>query len=302
METSERLAAYAAGELGPEDAAALEAELAGDASLRARLAAIRRVDEALGSLPEVTPSAAFSASLRDTLRAELAEHAPVHDLAARRARRMRWAAPAAGIAAAVAAVVGIASIGGLTGSDDGPETTALSDMGAEAEESMTLDAAEAPAAAPPGPVYAEGGSYDRDTLTLLASDGAILAARDVAGADPAANQFSFLDQLTAAAFTGDTDSGRVGIAAEAAPDAAGQAATADGADAADLAPVNPVAACVPVILDEGRVPLFADLGTFERREALVVVLGAPAPDGSFSRLEFWVLDPLSCDVLHFAQR
>jgi negative regulator of sigma E activity len=152
---TERLAAFLDGELDADEAAAVEAALAGDPRLRAELAAMRRADEALGSLPATELPSGFEARLRSRLDAELADllgtseraatagagaEAPsvaagTDELAARRARRSRsWVPAFAGAAAAVAVIAGTMVGIGVLGSGGDDASTADSDT------AMTMEA------------------------------------------------------------------------------------------------------------------------------------------------------------------
>jgi anti-sigma factor RsiW len=153
---TERLAAFLDGELDAVEAAAVEAALAGDPRLRAELAAMRRADEALRSVPATDLPPGFEARLRTRLDAELgdllgtggraqvdgpggtavaAEGAVVDELAARRARRSRsWVPAFAGAAAAVAVIAGTVVGIGVLGSGGEDASTADSDT------AMTMEA------------------------------------------------------------------------------------------------------------------------------------------------------------------
>jgi anti-sigma-K factor RskA len=159
----ERLADYLAGELSPDEQAAVEAQLAGDAALRRRLARMREADEALASLSSPAPRDGFEQRLQAALQPELeratapssqGEEATGDELAARRARRGRglksWPVALGGAAAAVAllAVVGI-GVSQLAPGDDDAE--------------VALDAEEAPESF-------EADGAPEDGPVLLASD------------------------------------------------------------------------------------------------------------------------------------
>lgn len=290
MDRTERLAAHAAGELSGEDRTSLEAELALDAGLRAELEAIRSVDRLLASLPPVAPSAQFSADLRARMREELAQGAAVVSLSEARERRDRWRRPLALVASA-AAVAGIVGIGLQTlGGDDLPIASELT-MG-PADSAITSDAgggmrAESSLAAPSAsPVYASGGRYDKSTLTAIGDRQDVLEALQGAAPDPAGAQSSYFEQLAAAAQAESSSK-----------------APADGTSNTEQYAVDDVSRCVPTIMDDDRVPLFADRGVFEGQSALIVVLGSRDADGTFGRLEFWVLSPDDdCSVRYFAQQ
>lgn len=179
METGERLAAYLAGELDADEARQLEADLARDAALRARLDRLRRLDAAFTELPEVTPPAAFSGRLRSAVDDELARlertrvaQAGADELAVRRARRSAWRRPIAIAAAAAATIgivgVGLTSLGGGDGSDDMMATQdTAGDTTAQAEMAPD-DLSVAPETGPA--VVSAGRSFDADSLADLRAD------------------------------------------------------------------------------------------------------------------------------------
>lgn len=68
---AERLADYLAGEMDPDQQRALEAELARDPALRARLQRMREADAALAGLPPAEPAEGFDDRLRAGLAPEL---------------------------------------------------------------------------------------------------------------------------------------------------------------------------------------------------------------------------------------
>jgi anti-sigma factor RsiW len=68
---AERLADYLAGELDPDEHRAVEAQLARDPALRARLQRIRDADDALAQLPPAAPAEGFDERLRAALAPEL---------------------------------------------------------------------------------------------------------------------------------------------------------------------------------------------------------------------------------------
>ena len=134
MDARERIADYLSGDLSPDEQAAFEAALVGDAALRADVAAARRADTALGALPPTALPDGFEDRLRAHLAADLdavlrpsdpvptadplvaaeAELGRHDELAARRdaRERRRWTG-LAGAAAAVLAVAGV--VGALSG-------------------------------------------------------------------------------------------------------------------------------------------------------------------------------------------
>jgi hypothetical protein len=168
---AERLAAYLAGELDADETAALEATLARDAGLRAQLTAMRRADEALGTLAPTELPEGFERRLRAAIDAELATQLhPAHaeddapaihrrapsrsdELAARRERRgWSWLPAFAGAAAAVAVLAAVVvGIGPLGGAGDKAVDTMMSleaDDADGAEEEMAAEALPGPGEAP----------------------------------------------------------------------------------------------------------------------------------------------------------
>lgn len=304
VDRAERLAAYAAGDLDPAERAALEAELDRDAGLRAELDQIRAVDRFLAELPEVVPPADFSARLRETALAELTSHAEVASLEEARARRGRTTRRLGTVAAAAAAfgfvAVGVGSL--FQGAED---TASSSDEERTAEMAAPLadDAADSSMvaeaqSAPAEPVYAEGGAYDQDTLTDLGTRRDVRAALLAVSGDPVFFQDRNLDILATLAATSGQANAATSGGTQAAPEEDGDGPQLDALDVFDDA----IRRCVPEILIDDAVPLFADRGTYEGQQALVVVLGTRDADGAFGRLEFWVLDPDDCTVRHFAQQ
>jgi negative regulator of sigma E activity len=227
---AERLAAYLAGELDADGAAAVEAAVARDPRLRADLDAMRRADAALGSLPATELPAGFESRLRAAvdhelstlLRGELhttAQAAPParrDELAVRRARRSRsWVPAFAGAAAAVVVLAGVAVGVGVLGGADDQDGTADTAMTLESfADADAEDAGEAEA----GMALPEPG----DGPTIIASD------RDLD--DGAADELLASIELEAVAERGfDADTGRsVGAAWRAALSTLGP-----GAGAAD---------------------------------------------------------------------
>jgi hypothetical protein len=152
----ERLAAFVAGELDADEHARIAARLAGDPALRAEVARLEAVQEALGRLSPATPAEGFEQRLRDAVAPALdqalggppgeapetaaadpagadAEEGPVawaagvDELAAR--RRPRWVTATFGAAAAVVllGVAGVALLGLPGGGDAGPEVAMEAD-------------------------------------------------------------------------------------------------------------------------------------------------------------------------------
>lgn len=194
MDPVDRIAAYLAGELDTAEIAAVKAELARDPELRARVAAMRRADEALGLLDPPQPTEGFEQRLRQHLEPVLATElegsaqdtvttpraaGTFDELAERRAhrtrRRMPWAPALGGAAAAALAVLAVVNIGSGGDSDlAATEDMADADDGAGME-MFDADAAEEGADAemmaeplPEGPVIvASDRSFDEEELDLL---------------------------------------------------------------------------------------------------------------------------------------
>jgi anti-sigma factor RsiW len=129
-ELDAKLSALLDGNLAPEQAAALRAELARSPELAARLAALAAVDESLRELP----SRPVPARLRERVRSEVA--------APRRVRR--WLATAA-LAAAAAALALLAlplaqpDPRPIARSEPAPAPAAASDLLAEAEDLPVIE-------------------------------------------------------------------------------------------------------------------------------------------------------------------
>ncbi len=323
MDTGERLAAYLSGDLDTDERTALEADLAGDGALRARLERIRAADDALAGLPEVDVPEGFSARLRARVAPEVDEVLG-DELAARRARRATpsWL-PALGAAAALAVVVagGITLSGGMGGSDDaatgaGEEgaRTMMDDGGAGAADTQMQGDAEA--SAPAGPtVTNRGRTLGLDDLRELPNDPDVQAAL---GGDPtqgnpqaAADEFaSALDQQRAPGATAEAEAdGDAGddAATESAPmpqDLAGPGVALRG-DVSD-ADLDAIAACLPVLSEEAAdpvVPLYVELATDEDGDAVIVYAALAADaDGEYRRVEIWMVDRESCDLRQFVQQ
>jgi negative regulator of sigma E activity len=331
VETGERLAAYLAGELDADESRALEAQLARDPSLRARLASIRATDELLSGLTPIEVPAAFSARLRGTLSDELddrlaAPDADTDQLAARRAGRRAdgrgrgwW--PQLAAAAAVVAIAGIGVSTLVSGSDQARES-------ADTAEEMTTMVAPEPAAGPT--VVAAGRSFDPESLRELAEDerfDALMAQRfsdDEAAAAAEAHEGAMGggtadDGDAATAETGPApqsrpEGGTDGSDEDAPPQDSALAPPAEDADRgefglrtvgevseADLAAVR---RCLPSLLEAGTtvIPVYAELVTFSGDEAIVYGLVGKDPEqDGYRRVELWVVGRTDCQVLHFTQ-
>lgn len=259
----ERLADYLAGELHPDEQAAVEAELAGDAALRHRLARIRAADEALGRLSTPAPRPRFEERLTAAVTPEVeraiagsppdaaaghdGDRAAGDELAARRARPRRgrptWPTALGGVAAAVVllAVVGI-GVSQLTSprdtADSGGDDAA---MDAESSPESGVAGLAGDGAANAGPVLlASGRELDDEQLEALFDHPhlARLADRGLSAEEgerlAATFQARFSEGETMEGFGASGDAGD-GSAAEPAPGTADDLEDADQADQAEEA-------------------------------------------------------------------
>lgn len=321
MDTGERLAAYLAGDLDADEARRLEGELARDPSLRARLAQTRRLEEALGDLPEVAVPAAFSQRLRDAVQRELDER-PVHrdQLAERRQRRAGglpgWLPALAGAAAALVAVVAVGAVltGGMGGSDSDTGDEAAGEMADTAMDTGRAQddgAAESLAAPIEGPAVVDvSASYDADTLEGLVDLEPVRRVVDRGLVDEAASETA--DRYAAALTTRPQGARATDGGGEAATEAAPEEGADDGRATADLQRTGDVSeedletirGCLAPLLsdDEPLIPVYAELATFDGRDAIVYGLVAHDPEtDAFTRVQVWVVDRSDCEVLYFAQ-
>ena len=332
VDAAERIADYLSDDLAPDEREAFEAELAGDATLRAQLAAARRADDALASIEPTPLPDGFAERLRTALDAELAgllapaathepdprvaaqaELAQRDDLAARRAARSvpRWAGGLAGAAAAVLVVVagiaGLSSIG--SGGEDAAETPMADTFGADggaADIEMEAEEAEEEATQEAAP-EAEGEAADEDMALSRMPDQPVLVAQGRSLDD---------DDLDAVLLTPElTD-----LAARQLPPPEGAALAADyldrwqatsdrdDADPAIRAAGTPstqdreaVADCLDTSAEAGRgegIAAYAEVADFEGTP--VVVLGFVTLDpgsDTWSVPEVQVLDRTTCDLL-----
>lgn len=321
MDDGERLAAYLVDELTAEERREVEAALARDPSIRARLAALRRSDEALASLGDVEPPPDFSERLRAVVSDEIARLHPrlsADEVTARRAARGRrsWGpgiAAAAAVVTVLAVGVAITSLGGAN--DSGGDL----DVAAEDTGTAAMLFGDGPV------VVALEHAYGRDEVAGIADDPAIqdLIAQGL-GADAA------FDRAAAyAAGLGVGDDGAVTMEAPAAGAAEEAGPAADSADEtveqgadgetlrergiglevvvrgdADPEDLQSLQACLPSILEGAGtvVPVYAEIATYEGAEALVYgLVGADPDSGRFTRPEIWVVDRGDCQVRLFTQ-
>lgn len=296
MDTGERLAAYLDGALDADETAALEAELARDAGLRARLEAIRDADRALGALGDVPVPADFSASLRSRLGEEL-DLVLGDELAARRARRAaptrNWLAIGGAAAAVVAVIAGVSVVGNGGGGDDDADrapTAAMEPMADEEADDAVADMAgdgmDATAVAPEmselAPfqpvVVALGRTFTGSEIGQIVTEPVVNDAVDRARS--VEDVQLFLDQYRAgpeesAAASGEVDSQSVA-----------RAAAAECLDAVLDASVDlPVLAYVEFAEDETGA------------EVVVYVTLLPDPNNELDRVVVWLVDHATCQVI-----
>lgn len=316
MDTGERLAAYLAGDLDPDEARRLEGELARDPALRLRLTRLRRLEESLSTLPEVEVPTGFPEQLHAALQDELDQRPLARDELAERRRRRglgalpSWLPAAAGAAAVLVAVVAIGTSLPMGGSDDaadeGAETTA---MRTDRADDGAGDAGTAETLMADGPVVRnDGRSYDADEVQALVGAGELqaMAERSLTVAEAAE-----LAERYGAAFD---PSGGGDVAAEA--DEGEAAAESGGAvEAAPLRiegsePVHPeelatIEGCLGLILSESDgplIPVSAELARFDGTDAIVFgMVGHDPGTDAFTRSELWVVGRDTCEVLFFAQ-
>jgi hypothetical protein len=324
VDHAERLADYLAGELDADERAALEAELARDGALRARLEALRRADTALSRLSSPTPPEGFDARLDARLDQELASllesstsEPVVDELAERRAQRQvpRWVVAVSGAAAGliVLAGVGVVITNGLGSSPDespfdmGPTSLDAADDDVPAEE--RAEAMELPMAGPQ--IVDRDRDLDDAAIGSMLAEGEPLALADF-GLEPATAlelRGSYLDALGV---------GEVGVAEADDPDEA--ADPADDAAAADDAgerlmlrtdgevsdqDLADVSRCLAVLLEDSptALPVYAELGTRDGESVIAIGFVSEDPTtGLFTRREVWIMSREGCEVRGFVQR
>lgn len=323
MDTGDRLAAYLSGDLDPDERSALEADLAGDADLRARLERVRAADDALASLGDVELPDGFEDRLAARLRPEL-DAVLGDELARRRARRTtpRWL-PAVGAAAALAVVVagGLSISGGLGGDDMAADTAGGDDEGRVTLESggdAATGMAETGLAPQDGPVVVDRNrSFDRDDLGELTRDPDVQAAiaADALLVAPAEAALPYARALGLPSdaptdddlFEGDGEDAGSRTETEAqdsvtasfpAPVVSDRGTVSDDDRAA-------VAACLTVLFEDAAapvVPVYVELGTDEDGDEVIVYVAlAPDADGEYRRLEVWMVDRETCTPQLFLQ-
>lgn len=326
METGERLSAYLAGELDADETAAVEADLAGDPALRAQLDRIRTANDALASLPAVSPSAAFSARLRETLRDDIAQRADgtpaVDELAHKRLQRTAGHNRFVGIGIAAAAAAVVAGIGltSLFGTADDAATVA------DGDPQMAQEGAGGDPLAPF--VRVTDTDHDAESVAALAEEDGVLdipgevgqgeartleedryAAFGLSGDDSASLRAGGTEQRDAeadAAAEADAETETSAPASGPAPETA--EAGASGLDASTGAPADPftdVRRCLPEIVSTASqpvIPLFAEVAAYEGEPAIIYLVLTREPDARmFNRIEAWVVSRADCFILNFQQ-
>lgn len=332
MDDIDRLSSYLDGALEPDEQRALEAELAGDAALRADLEALRQLDATLsGSLATELPPGArqrLDERLRPVVRELVSEDVPLvavaapttsealdrrDELAGRRARRrlpVAIGSVAAGLAILGVGVIGIDRFVGPLGSDDEAASMALDTAQERTESAEAMP--EADLAVPDLPIVVDEGRQvseeDLDlTLTAPALQQLTATALDGAAAEQLADevQTRLLGDPPAAAGSAES------LGDEADTDAADTDAamtgpaltTPDGqllgsADAAD------VRRCMIELLEVGDAAIPVQVELLEVDGVPAVQIGLVTPDpgtGAYTRSEVWTLQRASCQVLRFAQ-
>lgn len=250
MDSGERLAAYLSGDLDASEHAALEAELARDPVLRARLELQRRTDDALAALPSPTVPADASARLRAAVSAAITteddgstavagpaeREAAVATLASARERRQRrrWQLAggiAAGVVALVAVGVGLSALGGSS------DESASSATDAGAEQFSQETAADGAAAEPL--IVVSDRDYDEAALQALAAEPRFTdVANDEVNKDAAADLQSQRLNSDAAGQSAQGETTEAASASESAPasDTTGSEAASGGAPGLATAP------------------------------------------------------------------
>jgi hypothetical protein len=315
MDTGQRLAAYLSGDLDADERTALEAELAGDPTMRAQLERIRATDRVLAGLPEAELPAGLSDRLDAALAPEL-DRILGDELAARRARRAmpQWL-PAAGAAAALVLVVGtgIVLVGGL--GDGGEDMTTFG--APEAADLAEGDAGMADDGSMAGPVVnATGRTVGADDLADLAADPGIIGpvAPWLSDNDPASVALAWRAALGGTGDRSMSDSDPAPAEDQDADDS-GRTVTEQPLPSA-LPPLNlqgqvtpddldDVARCIGVLFEGATgpvIPVYAELA-FDTDGIPVIVYVALSADraGDLTVVEVWKVDRSSCDLREFAQ-
>ncbi len=339
---AQRLADYLAGELDPDEHRAIEAQLARNPALRARLQRLRDADAALAGLPPADPADGFEQRLDDALAPVLRERLADGGIAAsgagadgragddtpagvpddvvgadelarrrdRSARRASWPRAVGGVAAGLAllGVAGVAMLG-LPGAQEDLATTTDTPTTESADEAL----GEGPV------VLATDRDLDDADVASLLDDHALtsLARRDL----DAGRGTTLAERYTGVLADDDRLSALHG--ARSAPEA--DDAPADDADtladleadgAADPGPgTDPadldararadIRRCLDTLLEgaQAPVPAYVEVTSYQGEPAIAFgLLGRGADGQRYERLEVWVLDRSDCQVRTFQQR
>lgn len=300
---TQRLAAYLDGQLDADEVSRLEAELVRDPALRAQLDAMRRADDALGTLQPAAPPEGYESRLRARLDRELDrvlaadDDASVTDLASR--RRAPWLPALAG-AAAVLVLIAVVGLGRplLRGAEPevATDATIFETMEAPAGDQAADDAA-AEEAVPAGPTVAD---FDRD---LTEGDVGLLIGAATANAGPAwalpAGEAGALSDAFARALGADP-----ARAAGAEPEDFVMAPPVHFVGTASPQTLQDIGPCLETLLDPASppVPVYVELLVFDGEPAIAYGLVSVGADGQrYDRIEVWVLTRGDCQVRHFAQ-
>lgn len=307
----ELLSAYLDGELDREAAEELEARLADDPGLAARLEETREVVEALAGL-RAAPPPGYEERLRQRLQAERATPS-LESVRAERARRRRWTP-----LAAVAGVLLVALVGGTA------VLGAMGHLGGAGSESAQLAAGgddQAPAADDAdeqAELFAEEAEEERPLLEgeTDGADDSMDAGEGIDDAEaepaPAAGEPSLVDAGTvvdseaearAHLASSTAPSGVLGLALEPAAEVAPAFRVAIQRAEPFASGVRPDH-CLDEVLAGARgpaVPVEVEALTFLDAEALAYVV-VSAADGSdrLDRVEGWVVEPEGCATRMFS--
>ncbi len=341
METPDRLAAYLADELDPDDRRALDDELARDGRLRAELAAMRRADDALAGLSTPTPDDGFDARLDVFVDGVLAELDAVTDATASEAELATQAVPTAGaeptrrattdepapgttgtdrsrwVLAAAAAVILLAGVGVATlqpfGGDDGPssgaELSSLGDQDASDEVATESDdgvaSAEGVLALPLQPtIVDEQRDLDDEDLDRLLSDPTVTEVAAARLDRDTGTEFGLQLQRQLGQPAGDDTDSAAGDMDDAGTERDVDRLFTRAGEPVDETLLADTERCLRTLLEAGptAIPAYVELATVEGQPALIYGLVTIDPqDDGFTRREIWTLERSSCQVLRFAQ-
>lgn len=293
-----QLSAYLAGDLSPEEEAAVAAALERDPRLRERLERLERLDAVLTEMPEPEPSPAFSRRLRAAVDDELDSQTSRQMLgrtgvaASDEVARDRWSPwRSLGVAAAAAAAVLVVGVGAgvllRSGGDTGP----------------TADTAADQAYTPQVPVATTDNDYDDVQLQRLAVnvDTQFIVPPDLTAADAAELQSRLVAQLRAGDDATATFS-REGDEADSAEEAAApEAPAAGGPDPTG----DDASRCLDPILaetDVPAVPVYVEFAAYQDEPAVIYTLATEDPEtGNYDRIEVWAMSRRDCHTLQFTQ-